>query len=52
VAFGGGGAGTVVADDVTLVLHHGERGRKVRWVPRKATWGTASGSPSRRTVVS
>jgi hypothetical protein len=36
VACCGGGAGMVVADDATLVLHHGERGRKVRWGPRKA----------------
>jgi hypothetical protein len=46
VAFGGGGAGTVVADDAALVLHHGERGRKVSWEPRKARRGAASGSPS------
>jgi hypothetical protein len=46
VAFDGNGAGTVVADDVALVLHHGERGRKVRWGPRKARRGAASGSPS------
>jgi hypothetical protein len=51
VAFGGGGAGTVVADDAALVLHHGERGRKVRWGPTKARRGAASDSPSERTVV-
>jgi hypothetical protein len=27
VAFDGGGAGTVVADDAAQVLHHGERER-------------------------
>jgi hypothetical protein len=52
VAFGGGGAGTVVADDTALVLHHGERGRKVSWGPRKVRRGTASGSPSGRTTAS
>jgi hypothetical protein len=51
VAFGGGGAGTVVADDAALVLHHGERGRKVRWGPRKARRGAASSSPSGRTAA-
>jgi hypothetical protein len=48
VAFDGGGAGTVVTNDATLVLHHGERGRKLRWGPRKARRGAASGSPSVR----
>jgi hypothetical protein len=51
VAFGGGGAGTVVVNDVALVLHHGERERKVRWEPRKARRGAASGSPSGRTAT-
>jgi hypothetical protein len=46
VAFDGGGAGTVVADDTALVLHHGERERKVKWGRRKARRGTTSGSPS------
>jgi hypothetical protein len=45
VAFDGGGAGTVVTDDAALVLHHGERWRKVRWGPSKARRGAASGSP-------
>jgi hypothetical protein len=51
VAFDGSGAGTVVADDAALVLHHGERGRKVRWGPRKTRMGAASGSPSGRTAA-
>jgi hypothetical protein len=51
VAFGGGGAGTVVADVAALVLHHGERGRKVRWEPMKVRRGAASGSPSERTTM-
>jgi hypothetical protein len=51
VAFGDGGAGTVVTDDAALVLHHGERGRKVRWEPRKGRRGAASGSPSGRTTT-
>jgi hypothetical protein len=51
VAFGSSGAGTVVADDMAQVLHHGERGREVKWGPRKARRGTASGSPSGRTAV-
>jgi hypothetical protein len=41
----------VVTDDTALVLHHGERGRKVRWGPRKARRGVANGSPSGRTTV-
>jgi hypothetical protein len=45
VAFGGGGAGMVVTDDAAQVLHHKERGRKVRWGSRRARRGTASGSP-------
>jgi hypothetical protein len=45
VAFDDGGAGTVVADGAAQALHHGERGRKARWGPRKVKWGTASGSP-------
>jgi hypothetical protein len=45
VAFGDGGAGTVVTGDVALVLHHGERERRVRWGSRRARWGVASGSP-------
>jgi hypothetical protein len=44
VAFGGGGAGTVVADDMALVLHHGERERRVRWAPRRVEEARASGS--------
>jgi hypothetical protein len=31
VAFDGGGAGTVVADDATQILHHGGRERRLRW---------------------
>jgi hypothetical protein len=31
VAIDGGGAGTVVIDDGTLALHHGEGGSGVRW---------------------
>jgi hypothetical protein len=50
VVFGNGGAGTVVTDDAALVLHHGERGRKVRWGLRKVRRGAASGSPSGWTV--
>jgi hypothetical protein len=46
VAVDGGGAGTVVTDDATLVLHHGERGRNVRWGSRRAEEERASGSPS------
>jgi hypothetical protein len=46
VAFCGGGAGTVVADDAAQVLHHGERGRKVRWGSRRAEEAWASGSPN------
>jgi hypothetical protein len=45
VVFDGGGAGTVVADGAAQALHHGERGRKERWGPRKAKRCTASGSP-------
>jgi hypothetical protein len=45
VAFGGGGASIVVADDATQVLHHGERDKRVRWGSRRARRGTASGSP-------
>jgi hypothetical protein len=44
VAFGGGGASTVVADNAAQVPHHGERGRKVRWGPRKVGQGATSGS--------
>jgi hypothetical protein len=42
------GAGTVVANDAALVLHHRERGRKVTWGPRKARRGATSGSLSGR----
>jgi hypothetical protein len=48
VAFDGGGAGTVVTDDVALALHHRERDRKVRWGPKRPGRGATSGSPSRR----
>jgi hypothetical protein len=51
VAFNYGGAGTVVADDAALVLHHGESRRKVRWGPRKARRDAASSSPSGRTTA-
>jgi hypothetical protein len=52
VAFDGSGGRSVVADDdVALVLHHGERGRKVRWGPRKARRGATRGSPSGRTAA-
>jgi hypothetical protein len=51
VAFDGSGGLSVVADDTALVPHHGERGRKVRWGPRKASRGVTSGSSSRRTAV-
>jgi hypothetical protein len=37
--FDGGGAGTVVTDDVAHVLHHGERKRRVRWGSRRAERG-------------
>jgi hypothetical protein len=45
VAFGGGGAGTVVADDAAQVLHHGERERRVRWGSWRARRGATSDSP-------
>jgi hypothetical protein len=45
MAFGGSGAGTVVADDAAQVLHHRERERRVRWGSRRARRGAASGSP-------
>jgi hypothetical protein len=45
MAFDGGGAGTVVADDAAQVLHHGERKRRVRWGSRRAEEARASGSP-------
>jgi hypothetical protein len=48
VVFDCGGASTVVADDMTLALHHGQRERKVKWGPRRAGRGTTSGSPSGR----
>jgi hypothetical protein len=51
VAFDGGGAGTVVADDTALVLHHRERGTKVRSGPRKMRRGAASGALSGRTAA-
>jgi hypothetical protein len=51
VAFDGGGAGTVVADDAALVLHHRERGTKVRSGPRKMRRGAASGALSGRTAA-
>jgi hypothetical protein len=51
VALDGDGGLLVVIDDAAIVLHHGERGRKVRWGPRKVRRGTASGSPSRRTAA-
>jgi hypothetical protein len=51
VAFDGSGGLLVVADDAALVPHHGERGRKVRWGPRKASRGVTSGSSSGRTAV-
>jgi hypothetical protein len=51
VAFDGGGGLSVVADDTSLVLHHVERGRKVRWGPRKVRRGAPSGSPSGRTTA-
>jgi hypothetical protein len=35
----------VVAGDAALVLHHGERERRVRWGSRRARRGAASGSP-------
>jgi hypothetical protein len=37
--FDGGGAGTVVTDDVAHVLHHGERKRRVRWGSRRVERG-------------
>jgi hypothetical protein len=45
VAFGGGGAGTVGADDVAQDLHHRERERRVWWGSRRARWGAATCSP-------
>jgi hypothetical protein len=45
VAFGGGGAGTVVADNAAQVQHHGERERRVRWGSRRLRRGAASSSP-------
>jgi hypothetical protein len=51
VAFDVGGGLSVVANDAGLVLHHREIGRKVRWGPRKARRGVASGSPSGRATV-
>jgi hypothetical protein len=45
VAFSGGGAGTVVANDMAQVLHHGEREGRLRWGSRRVRRGTASGSP-------
>jgi hypothetical protein len=41
VAVDGSGAGTVVADDGALALHHGEGKSEVRWGN-----GSVSGSPS------
>jgi hypothetical protein len=43
VAFGGGGAGTVVTNDAALVLHHGERER-MRWGSRRVRRSVASSS--------
>jgi hypothetical protein len=41
----------VIADDAALVLHHEERGREVRWGPRKARRGAASSSTTRQTAA-
>jgi hypothetical protein len=49
--FDGGGAGTVVADDVAQVLQHGEGKRRVRWGSRRAEEVQASGSPSGGTAA-
>jgi hypothetical protein len=49
--WGGAARWRSTADDAALVLHHRERGRKVRWGPRNARRGTASSSPSGRTAV-
>jgi hypothetical protein len=35
----------VAGDDVTIVLHLGERGRKVRWGSNRRKEKRASGSP-------
>jgi hypothetical protein len=51
VEFDGSVAGTVVADDVAQVLHHGERKRRVRWGSRRAEEVRASGSPSGGTAA-
>jgi hypothetical protein len=51
VKFDGGGAGTVVADDVAQVLQHGEGKRRVRWGSRRAEEVQASGSPSGGTAA-
>jgi hypothetical protein len=37
VTVDGGGAGTMVADDGALAVHHGEGGGEVRWTARSAT---------------
>jgi hypothetical protein len=51
VAFNGGGGLSVVPDDTALVLHHRERGRKVRWGPNRRKEARANASREGRTTA-